>query len=100
MGYFQQRPESLTVLLAQVWDRRSGVTIPYRTNFRGYAWPVIEYVPAAGEVPAHGILHGAEGDIVVNNGDYITLHPATGEVAASSWYAFVGGYEEVLNAPA
>jgi hypothetical protein len=50
-------------------------------------------------VPAHGLFHGAEGDIVVNVGDYIMVNPATGEIGASSWYALAGGYEEVLNGP-
>ncbi len=98
MGYFQQRPEPLTVVLAQVWP--AGKQGSYRTNYRGIEWPMIERVEASGDVPMHGIFHGGEGDVIVNEGDYMTFDPSTGEFIASSWYGFVGNYEEVPNAPA
>jgi len=99
MGFFKQRTTPLAVLITQVWDRQASSSSVYRTNYLGYTWPAIDLVPASGSVPSHGLFHGPEGDIVINHGDYISLRPATGRVSASSWYNFVGFYEEVLNVP-
>lgn len=95
MGYFNQRTTPAPVFAGQRW-------IPGRYNqtFQGFTWPAIDYVPPGGGLPAHGVFHGAEGDIIVSVGDYIVLRPSNGAVSASSWYNFVGYYEEVLSVPA
>lgn len=94
MAYLTPREAPITVLVSQKWSLSA-----YKMTYQGATFPVIDHVPAAPGVPAHGLLHGAEGDVVVNVGDIITVNPATGDVAASSWYALLGGYEEVVNAP-
>jgi hypothetical protein len=92
MSHFVKRDEPIRVVVAQRWTKGT-----YQREFGGWTFPDIEYVPRVGAVPAHGIFHGPEGDVVINHGDYIRVYPESGLVGAQSWYSFVANYEEVLD---
>lgn len=94
MAIVNPREAPFTVRVAQKW----GVST-YKKFFEGWQFPDIELVPAAPGVPAHGLLHGPEGATAVSVGDYIVVRPSNGAASASSWYAFVGFYEEAQNVP-
>ncbi len=89
---YQQRPTPIPLIWAV---RYNPATYEAEDGF-----PEIEYVPPSGPVPAHGIIHGPEGDIVVNPGEYIVANPAVegiyptyGFYGAYPWYEFEAQYE-------
>ena len=56
-------------------------------------WPEIETVWTDGVTPTHGIIHGPEGDIVVNVGEFVAKTGASYAVYGISEMA--EGFEEV-----
>lgn len=89
---YKERPTVLTLVQAQRYDKET-----YRS---GNGFPTIEYVKAVGEVPAHGLIHGTEGDFVVNILDYVSIapgvegaYPLYGFTGVYPWYQFEAQYE-------
>ena len=92
MKIYQQRPTPIPLIWAVQYNPETYVSVG--------GSPVIEYVPASGGVPAHGIIHGLEGDIVVSRGQYITVspgvegaYPTYGFGGAYPWYEFEANYQ-------
>jgi hypothetical protein len=77
---YKQRPSPVTVVAAARWFPQSNVA-------------GVTLVPAVGDVPAHGLIHGNEGDTVVNQGDFVIINETTGATTAQAPYTFIANYE-------